>query len=321
MSCNLTPSSEILFRDQQHAARLFVDDNFRLAPKYKFLFHVAFGINAAALRNAELQQRHKNEIGMLVKEVDLPSFDVQSDTLNQYNRKKVVQYQHKFKKINIKFHDDNMSLINQLWQNYYSYYYADSAATGIPGAYTRNATLDYNHITAPYGLDNRSIAPFFKYIKIYQMARHEFVCYTLINPIITSWKPDSVAYNGTDLMGSAAEIEYEAVNYSMGQVVPGDPEGFALEHYDQTPSPLSGQSVPNSPSFANAASNAKPYIESVTQQVNTGQNTKGNNSTGLTGIIKNVNSVVKAGVSGVNNIVFPAINVANTVVAVARKFL
>ena len=34
--------------DYQHAARMFVDDSFRLAPKQKFLYHVSFNINDKA---------------------------------------------------------------------------------------------------------------------------------------------------------------------------------------------------------------------------------------------------------------------------------
>ena len=80
----------ILLRDPQHAARLFTDDQFRLAPKQKFLFHVAFNINEAACRDINLVQRHKNEIGMLVKNIDLPGFDITVETVNQYNRKRKV---------------------------------------------------------------------------------------------------------------------------------------------------------------------------------------------------------------------------------------
>ena len=39
-------------KDYRHAARLYVDDNFKLAPKQKFLFHVVFDIdNEVAITN------------------------------------------------------------------------------------------------------------------------------------------------------------------------------------------------------------------------------------------------------------------------------
>ena len=41
----------MVLKDWQHAAKLFNVDQFRLAPKSNFLFHVAFGINPSCLRN------------------------------------------------------------------------------------------------------------------------------------------------------------------------------------------------------------------------------------------------------------------------------
>ena len=113
-----SPMSYVYLRDQRHASRLFADDSFRLAPKFSHLFHVSFSINPAALKSIDLVQRHRNEINMLVKSISLPKFPLTTETANQYNRKKVIQTQHKYENATIKFHDDNMGLINQLWQNY-----------------------------------------------------------------------------------------------------------------------------------------------------------------------------------------------------------
>ena len=33
------------FKDYQHAARLYIDDNFALAPKSTFMYHVVFELN------------------------------------------------------------------------------------------------------------------------------------------------------------------------------------------------------------------------------------------------------------------------------------
>ena len=111
----LSNNTNVILRDPQHASRLFVNGQFRLAPKHKFLFHVAFNINQGALKDINLIQRHRNEINMLVKSADLPNFQMTVETLNQYNRKKNVQSKHDYQPINITFHDDNMGIINQLW--------------------------------------------------------------------------------------------------------------------------------------------------------------------------------------------------------------
>jgi hypothetical protein len=275
-----TPSNQLSsdpfvnLRDQQHAARLFSDDQFRLAPKSKFAFHVAFNINPGALRTIDLVQKYGQEINMLVKSIDLPSFTVSTEMLNQYNRKKVVQYQHKPGDISIKFHDDNMGLINALWQNYYSYYYADPSAAGVSNAYNRNAMRSSDFIISPYGFDNGSTTPFFNYITIYQMARHEYVSYKLKNPIITMFNHNKVEYSGQGMHDMDMKIAYEAVAYDTGAVSPSTVEGFGQSHYDQTPSPLQNgfggnlNSVLSLASMTTASPNAANGINSLNTVIN-----------------------------------------------------
>lgn len=316
----LNNNTNVLQRDWRHAARLFTDDQFRLAPKQKFQFHVSFSINRAALLDTTLVQRHGNEINMLVKNADLPGFEIQTETLNQYNRKKNVQYTHKYKAININFHDDNMGVINQLWQNYYNYYYADPSSSKDAGAYNRTATKNFSYTSNAYGLDNGSTAPFFNYIKLYQMARHEYVCYTLVNPMITSWNHNKVDYQQGGAHDNSMGITYEAVSYDVGNVSAGDPEGFAVEHYDQTPSPLqSASGLPSSsPSFVNESTttNAASYVDNIITSVNTYQNTQTLPTSGTPGLLTNIISTATQGVSGIQGIAFPlTTNNAGSVVA------
>jgi hypothetical protein len=273
----LVADPNVTLRDYQHAAKLFNVDQFRLAPKFKFQFHVAFGINTAALKTIDLVQRYGNEINMLVKAVDLPAYTVSTETLNQYNRKKIIQYTHKLNEINIKFHDDNMGLANTLWQNYYSYYYGDPNAANDSGAYMRNATKNFNFVNAAYGLDNNSTDPFFNYIKIYQMARHEFVCYELRNPVITTWSHNKLDYASNTVNDFDMKIGYEAVSYSVGTVSEDSPEGFAVSHYDTDLSPLTGQLNNTTPTILSSNANstgASSFLESVLKQINTAQNSR-----------------------------------------------
>lgn len=305
----LSSDSHVSLRDQQHAARLFVDDQFRLAPKLDFQFHVAFSLNQGALKTIDLVQRHGTEIGMLVKNVDLPGFVIETKIANQYNRKKVIQTKSTPNAIIIKFNDDNMGVVNQLWQNYHSYYYADPTSATKVGAYNRTATRSSNFINYPYGLDNGSTSPFFNYIKIYQMARHEYVQYTLTNPIISNWNHNKLDYAQNALHDFTMKIQYEAVSYSVGAVAEGNPEGFAMEHYDQTPSPLSGQNpdpTVNNPSFVESLdiqAAAPSILNQVIQQVNTAQNTQQPTTVNGTPGLITPNTVVNTG--GVPGISFP----------------
>ena len=306
---NLHSDPHINLRDQQHAAKLFNDQQFRLAPKFDFSFAVSFGINTAALKNASLYTQHGNEINMLVKGIDLPTYTVTVDTVNQYNRKKNIQYYHVPGEFTVKFHDDNIGLINQLWQNYYSYHYADPTSAQSPGAYNRNATQSSDYITSSYGLDNGSTASFFTYIKIYQFARHEYIGYTLVNPIITSFSHNKLDYGSNKIRELDMKIKCEAVAYSSGVV--GDGTGFEVspEHYDLTPSPLSGlnpdPSVNNNSMLKtqNINAAAPEILNNTVTTVNTYQNTQQPiNSSGTAGITT-VSTIQSIG--GLAGVAFP----------------
>lgn len=113
-----------------------------------------------------------------------------------------------------------------------------SAASGVPAAYQRNSYKNEALNKFRYGLDNGSSAPFFSSIQIFQLARHQYQSYTLINPVITSWNHESLSQSATDTAGNTMQIAYEAVIYGQGAVSRGNPKGFATEFYDHTPSPL-----------------------------------------------------------------------------------
>jgi len=317
---SFTPTSQLIsdryvtLRDQQHAARLFVDDQFRLAPKLDFQFHVAFNINPAALKTIDFSQRHRNELNMLVKSVTLPKFTATIEQVQQYNRKKNIQSLLKYDDMTITFNDDNMSIVNQLWQNYYSYYFADSSSARTAGAYDRTATRNSNYITTNYGLDNGSTQPFFNYITIYQMTRHEYVSYKLWNPIIKTWDHKTVQYDSTKPHEASMMIAFESVSYDQGAVSGDSVEGFALEHYDQSPSPLQGGSNSSaSPNFNNnqlVSNNASQFLSNVINTVNGYQNTQTLNNTNIAGL--STGSVTQ-GVSGLQGITFPINNTANAI--------
>jgi len=125
---NVLKESNIL-RDYTHASLTFRSDGtYERAPKLKFLFHVYFDINP------EVSNIPNANYGLLVKTVKLPSYNMQVDTMNQYNRKRLIQTKIKYDPVDITFHDDTGTatgsdyaggMIRSLWKSYYNYYYAD----------------------------------------------------------------------------------------------------------------------------------------------------------------------------------------------------
>jgi len=314
--------------DFAHASRLYIDSDLRLAPKRKFNYHVVFKINPIANRS-NFRDQHVNEINMLVKTADLPKFTIQTETLNQYNRKKVVQTKIDYQPINIKFHDDNLGVVGQLWKNYYGYYYGDTTAATISGAYKRNATEGSSAIRARYGLDNNSSAPFFEYIAIYQMAKRAYYGYKLINPMISSWSHDSLDYSASAPSEQSMQIVYESVAYDTGYVRPGTPPGFGgPEHYDTVPSPISligggtrtlfgqagvlagAEAVFGALGSGAAFDSPASFISTAITAVNTYQNAKNLTKAGVKAEVTNIavkglTSLRPVGTSGLRDVSFP----------------
>jgi hypothetical protein len=201
-----------------------------------------------------------------------------------------------------------MGLINQLWQNYYSYYYADSTSAKVSGAYERTATKSSDYIVTPYGLDNASSTPFFSSIVIWQAARHEYVAYKLHNPIITTWNHNKLDYSQNQIHDFDMKLNYESVSYYTGIVgeSTGDLDmdsGFGVEHYDDVSSPLTGQLNTSGPSFAgNGAleASAESILNTAITQINTAQNTQ---SLGTT--ITNKVNAANTALSGLQGFAFP----------------
>jgi hypothetical protein len=222
----------------QHATRLFIDNGMRLAPRTKFNYYVRFELNKFAIKAPSFNNKHAEEIGLLVKTADLPKFTFDSVVKNQYNRKKILYKQINYDPVSLTFHDDAAGVINAMWALYYGYYIGDRQ--------NPDAAYEANHLRPTktvkdnfrYGMDNDITESFFKSVSIYTMSRRRFLGYTLVNPRIKSWSHGSMDYAASEFNDNTMSLEYEAVRYSAGQVRYNNPKGFATLHYDSVPSPI-----------------------------------------------------------------------------------
>jgi len=129
------PRGPVSLRDFTHASKTFRTNNYGFTPKFKYLFHVYFSINPEAFPDGI-----NNNYGLLVKTIKLPSFNIDTATMNQYNRKRIIQTKIKYDPIDISFHDDNGSglgtpnlggSVRALWKAYYNYYYFDGTTPEV----------------------------------------------------------------------------------------------------------------------------------------------------------------------------------------------
>jgi hypothetical protein len=236
--------------DFQHASRLYVDDTFRLAPKNKFLYYVVFNINPDAMDDISFEDRHLLELNYLVKQAELPKYTLKSETLNQYNRKTNVYTGIQYEPVTLTVHDDNNGITNLLWALYYGYYFADRENARDPNAdidpiaFRRNTYSPKNQMPFRYGLDNGSDEPFFNSIQLFTLSRQRFFSYLLCNPKITKWDHDNLDQaSGNGILENKMTLAYDAVIYNSGSVQEDDPAGFAVLHYDHSPSPIAGAEI------------------------------------------------------------------------------
>lgn len=231
-------------KDYQHASRLYIDDNYRLMPKQKFLFHVVFDIDDDTFTR-EFSSNEKSELNMLVKSVDLPKYNLNLEEKQQYNKKTYVGTRISYTPINLTFHDDHYDIVNAFWKAYYEYNIVDSITVASTGGLNNQRDTMYdseNKITrTQFGMDGRQKRkhPLLRSIQIFALHKQDFTSFTLINPRIGSFSHDDLDQaDGGGIMANTMQIFYETVLYSAGNITKNNPRGFATVHYDREPSPL-----------------------------------------------------------------------------------
>ena len=267
-----------VLRDYTHASKTFTTNAYELKPRFKFLFHVSFSLNVTEipfLTNAFSADDQMN-LSLTVKTVDLPKYTIDTETLNQYNRKRIIQKKLNYDPVNITFHDTSNDLVRKMWYYYMSYYYKDPSQRYLDPNNNNGSNGESSLRQAGFGYNDRDIyddkrigevndwgyigeayndgnmagttgkPAFFRDIRIYGMDQRKFAEYVLINPLITSWSGDTYSYaEGGGTMENTMTVAYETVKYYAGAVgaaqAGGDTnvQGFATDaHYDKTVSPI-----------------------------------------------------------------------------------
>jgi len=301
---------DVHLRDARHAHQLYTQHNFALAPKTKFLFHVVFDLyDEVGDQTTSNTAKFRKEIGVLAKSASLPNYRVSVENKQQYNRKKNIQTRIDYSDCTLTFHDDNLGLTRGLLEDYYKYYFVDgnhSDESGVSsGAPAYQARDKYKSAVPSYGLNNGKTNPFFKSIRIYQLARREWFAYTLVNPLVSAFDHGDVdATTGGDFNSNTMTIAYESVIYSNGKVKgAAKPTGFTDEEtaYDNHPSALTY----NDPAMEYKYGAADPVLLGNRQRnrFNPVQPRSSNNNSKRDSIFGNISggNILGAGLRDLNN--------------------
>ena len=234
-----------------HATKLFLADNLRLAPKQSYLYYVCINVDQGILQSlgsivngtyepASSQPLiEQYETGLMAKRVDLPKFQLNTKTINAYNRKNVVQTSIQYNPITIGFHDDAADVVTTFWNDYYTYYYRDSdydpTLYQLPHKYQSRNRMGWGFTPR-----NSNLKPFLRNIQIFSLHNKRFTEYLIVNPTITDWRHgEHDSSNDRSGMESTMTVAYETVKYRTGYVNAVDVNGFGILHYDNVQSPIS----------------------------------------------------------------------------------
>jgi len=213
---NLNSPKDLGFavRDYHHAAKTFTQEpGYTKTPYTGFNFHVNISFNnlLGRLRNIETK-----DISVLVRAADLPETQFETETLNQYNRKRIVNKRVVYQPIKLEFHDDIANNIRNMWISYNQHYNADSN-------YTLNSSWNIDDVYANYslnrryGLDSGNSLPFINKIEIFSMGNNQYSKMLLVNPVINSAQFDDHNYSeSAKTMTMKLTVEYENIIYSAG---------------------------------------------------------------------------------------------------------
>jgi hypothetical protein len=322
---NFTPSdfSNERLKDFAHGQRLFGANQNRLSPKFSYLYHVFFEISSDIGSMYKSGSDPVKEVGMLVKSVDLPKFDVETKTLNAYNQHVTVQTGIKYNPVSIQFHDDSANVVRNFWEDYMVYYYGDATNSQTTAGAIRENRYKIPDSTV-WGFQPKNSKNYLRSVKIYSLSMDKYSLYTLVNPTIDSWTHGSHVAGQSEFIGHTMTLNYEYVQYSDGNIGGGSTvgiggdiqvDGFGDVHYDKATSMLTygwARSGGNGRSDVNVYANGDPRVTTdSTVAVPYSERQYGANPRSLSGSTLGSRlraSIARAGQSVINSAIIKAEN-------------
>tara|TARA_B100000161_G_C33556415_1_gene418151 strand:+ start:3110 stop:3904 length:795 start_codon:yes stop_codon:yes gene_type:complete len=179
-------------------------------PRQKMHYRVSAVISGNAFPQAD------NNTWMLTDAVSLPGHRYRTQTLNQYNRKRVVQMAMDYDPVQFSVVDTVDNSFLKLLIAYNNYYYGGTVNGGLTkpvGDYQLDTTVD-NDFNFGYKPVDHTKKYFFESITIHREAANEDQQVKLIHPIFQSVQHDQLAYaSGADAVRWNVSVEYEGIEY------------------------------------------------------------------------------------------------------------
>jgi hypothetical protein len=181
--------------------------DFGAAPRPKSLFYVRFVLSqdaATILASLDGQIKEFNRsLGFVVKTVDRPNVEIETQELIQYNKKRQIHTLFKYHPVTITFHDTVDAKLMRMVEAYYQWFGGDFAqASARPWGYDITAPEFLSSNVKGFGFSpplvdstvGMNVGYFIHAIEVFQVFGRSYTVYTHVNPKITSVAPDELDY-------------------------------------------------------------------------------------------------------------------------------
>lgn len=210
--------------------------NFRLnstnwdgVPKPSFLYYVRFvRANAGASGNDWAKG-----IGVLAKEIDRPGVNFETEVLNQYNKKRIIQKRVEYDPVSFTFHDTVDNRVLHMFQDYFKFYYGDPQNVSALAWSWDQMSASMSQGAAGWGfippVGDTNHSYFFSHIEFYYIYGGQYSRFDIANPKITKFRPSGMEYD--ESRGAEIDItfEYEGIVYMGNQMSLAGQDGLLQE--------------------------------------------------------------------------------------------
>jgi len=198
-------------------------------PRQQFGGYVSFVLDRELFLNPFFDSTDNDELRVrmssLVRAADMPQVEFKTQTMNEYNKKKIVNTGIEYQPVTIRVVDTASNAWLQIIMKYFAYHYMN------PRNKTQTGNRDINSTTAfeggldfigsqfgagspfdsnKYGYNPNLNANFFERIDYVLYHAQKGVQYSLLNPVMTGFTHSPIDYASNELMEFTMTFQYES---------------------------------------------------------------------------------------------------------------
>lgn len=208
----------MVFKDPRFAAKNYQMRGTHLdhTPRHKFMWWVRF-VRTTDEAESDPNSRWPTGISFKAHTVDRPRFVIKNQTLNSYNKKRVIQSALEYQPITMKFYDTYDDVTLKFMKDYLQFYYADFSQADSTAWRHDQTDAEMEMGIGSWGFyngttDTPDSSYFFDRVEIYSFGAGKYTRWDLVHPKIVEISPDAFDYSDG---GTPAEmtitLAYEGV--------------------------------------------------------------------------------------------------------------